>query len=108
MASRAIIPMLIVAFAVSGSLAAHGQGTEQQREACTPDVFRLCGKYIPDADRITTCLRESGPRLSPACYVVLYPPQTTSQSGNQPKSIRPPAPGTSMLPAPPADHDDDD
>ena len=24
------------------------QGTDQQREACTPDAFRLCGAYIPD------------------------------------------------------------
>jgi hypothetical protein len=51
------------------------QGTDQQREACTPDVFRLCGAYIPDVDRITACLRGSGPRLSRPCYDVFFPPQ---------------------------------
>jgi hypothetical protein len=51
------------------------QGTDQQREACTPDVFRLCGAYIPDVDRITACLRGNGPRLSRPCYDVFFPPQ---------------------------------
>jgi hypothetical protein len=51
------------------------QGTDQQREACTPDAFRLCGAYIPDVDRITACLRGNGPRLSRPCYDVFFPPQ---------------------------------
>jgi hypothetical protein len=50
------------------------EGTESQREACTPDAFRLCSQFIPDASRIETCLRDAGPRLSPACYVVFNPP----------------------------------
>jgi hypothetical protein len=51
------------------------QGTDQQREACTPDAFRLCGAYIPDVDRITACLRGNGPRLSRPCYDVLLAPK---------------------------------
>jgi hypothetical protein len=51
------------------------QGTDQQREACTPDAFRLCGAYIPDVDRITACLRGNGPQLSRPCYDVFFPPQ---------------------------------
>ena len=109
------------------SLMGHGalaeQGTEQQREACTPDVFRLCGRYIPDEGRITSCLRNSGPRLSPACYAVFYPPQATppqaagqsanSQTtgqANNPRAIRPQAPPSSqapLVPPPPTDNDDD-
>jgi hypothetical protein len=50
------------------------QGTEAQRNACMPDAFRLCSQFIPDAGRIEGCLRDAGPRLSPACYVVFYPP----------------------------------
>ena len=104
------------------SLMGHGalaeRGTEQQREACTPDVFRLCGRYIPDEGRITSCLRNSGPRLSPACYAVFYPPQatppqaagqpanpqTTTGQANNPRAIRPQAP---LVPPPPTDNDDD-
>ena len=80
------------------------QGTEQEREACTPDAMRLCGQYIPDADRITDCLRKAGPRLSPACYAVFYPPrvvnQTPPRTGAQPPRKMPATP-------PPADDDDE-
>jgi hypothetical protein len=61
------------ALAVFVQSSAMAQGTEQQREACTPDVFRLCGAYIPDADRVTACLRSSGTRLSRSCYDVFFP-----------------------------------
>ena len=60
-------------FFLAAETSATAQGTEQQRQACTPDVFRLCGAYIPDADRITACLRASGPRLSQPCYDVFFP-----------------------------------
>jgi hypothetical protein len=60
-------------FFLCAETSATAQGTERQREACTPDVFRLCGAYIPDADRITACLRGNGSRLSKACYDVFFP-----------------------------------
>jgi hypothetical protein len=59
---------------------ARAQGTQQERDACTPDVFRLCGAYIPDADRITACLRNSGSRLSQPCYDVFFPAPPPPQS----------------------------
>jgi hypothetical protein len=58
---------------------ANAQGTPQQRDACTPDVFRLCGAYIPDAERITACLRGNGPRLSKPCYDVFFPAPPPAQ-----------------------------
>src|SRR3984957_7255199 len=66
-------------FLLSAETSATAQGTERQRQACTPDVFRLCGAYIPDADRITACLRASGPRLSQPCYEVFFPAPTPPQ-----------------------------
>jgi hypothetical protein len=51
------------------------QGTEQQREACTPDAFRLCGAYMPDPNAVEACLRASGARLSQPCYDVFFPRQ---------------------------------
>jgi hypothetical protein len=70
-----LIAGCIAAFALflSAESSATAQGTEQQRQACTPDVFRLCGAYIPDADRIAACLRGNGPRLSRPCYDVFFP-----------------------------------
>jgi len=49
------------------------EGTADERRACTPDVFRLCGEFIPNADRITACLQEKVRDLSPACRVVFTP-----------------------------------
>jgi hypothetical protein len=55
------------------------QGTADDRQACTPDVFRLCGAFIPNADRITACLQEKLRDLSPACRVVF----TSSRSARR-------------------------
>jgi hypothetical protein len=46
------------------------QGTPEQRMACTPDVFRLCSAFIPNADEITICLREKYAELSDVCRIV--------------------------------------
>ena len=46
------------------------QGTEQQRMACTPDVFRLCWDSIPNVSQIVSCLRRERPRLSAGCRAV--------------------------------------
>ena len=81
---------------------AFAQGTDQEREACTPDAMRLCGQFIPDAGRIESCLRSAGPQLSPACYAVFYPPRVVNQT---PRSGRQPS---RRLPPPPPPDDDDE
>jgi hypothetical protein len=47
------------------------QGTPEQRLACTPDVLKLCSAFIPNADEITTWLRERSAELSDACRTAL-------------------------------------
>lgn len=74
---------------------AFAQGTPQQREACSPDAFRLCGAYMPDPNGVEACLRASGPRLSPACYDVFFPPQETPPpppAGKRKRGKQPPPP----------------
>jgi hypothetical protein len=43
------------------------QGSDAQRQACTPDVFRLCGQFIPDVAGIVACLKTQKPNLSADC-----------------------------------------
>jgi hypothetical protein len=43
------------------------RGSDAQRQACTPDVFRLCGQFIPDVTGIVACLQAQKPNLSPDC-----------------------------------------
>src|SRR5258706_14511900 len=49
------------------------RGTAEQQMACTPDVWRLCGAQIPDADRIVACLRRNTAQLSEPCRAVIEP-----------------------------------
>lgn len=69
---RARTKTMLVALLVgaAGLPAAAEQGTPDDRQACTPDVFRLCGEFIPDASRITACLHQRVRDLSPACRLV--------------------------------------
>jgi hypothetical protein len=46
------------------------QGTPEQRAACSPDAFRLCGSYIPDPTSVESCLRQKQSELSPPCRSV--------------------------------------
>ena len=43
------------------------QGDAKAREACTPDVMRLCNDYVPDIPQIVACLQRERANLSPAC-----------------------------------------
>ena len=43
------------------------QGDQKAREACTPDVMRLCNDYVPDIPQIVACLKRERASLSPAC-----------------------------------------
>jgi hypothetical protein len=69
---RARTKTMLVALLVgaAGLPAAAEQGTPDDRQACTQDVFRLCGEFIPDASRITACLHQRVRDLSPACRLV--------------------------------------
>jgi hypothetical protein len=46
------------------------QGSQEDQQACHDDVFRLCGEFVPDAERIVTCLKGNKANLSPACKAV--------------------------------------
>ena len=47
------------------------ESTATQRQACKPDVYRLCKWYIPSHAGITYCLHQNIDRLSPECRAVM-------------------------------------
>ena len=57
--------------AVQQSAAQSQESTAVQREACKPDVYRLCKWYIPSHSGITYCLHKNIDQLSPACRAVM-------------------------------------
>lgn len=71
---------------LSTSFALATPGTDAQRAACTPDVFRLCSSDIPNVTRIVACLKREKSRLSPACQQVFNtqtPPAATTASATR-------------------------
>ncbi len=63
----------VAALAVLCSTAAFAQdyqGSADQRAACTPDAFRLCASYIPNATKVEMCLRTRMSDLSAPCRSV--------------------------------------
>jgi hypothetical protein len=50
---------------------AQDQGTADERQACEPDVNRLCGEFIPDRSKIIICLNQKVRQLNPACRKVI-------------------------------------
>ena len=44
--------------------------TQEDADACTPDVMRLCQSAIPDASCVAQCLVQNKQQLSPACTTV--------------------------------------
>ena len=68
--SASIVLTIALLMGFSGSLRAEEDGTEAQRAACTPDVFRLCVWHIPDHAAIEKCLRQNKSKLSPKCREV--------------------------------------
>ena len=57
----------LAAMAASGPALAEYRGSEAQRQACTPDVMRLCSEFIPDVGRIVGCMKRRRAELSPSC-----------------------------------------
>jgi hypothetical protein len=70
------------------------RGTPQQQLACTPDVFRLCGREIPNADRIVVCLRQNMQQLNDKCRAVF-----DAQANSQPRALQNPENGALRTPA---------
>ncbi len=47
------------------------QGTDAERQACTPDAMRLCGDAIPDVAKVTGCMKVKYSQLSEPCRVAM-------------------------------------
>jgi hypothetical protein len=77
-AKRSLLLVLVAAFFwPTIALAQDYRGTSDQRMSCTPDAFRLCAAYIPDAAKVESCLRYNVSNLRPTCRSVF-------EQGNRP------------------------
>ena len=67
---KTVICVLVISATVGNTPLAQSQ-TAAQKRACTPDVFRLCKRFIPWRGRITRCLIKQEASLSPSCQAVI-------------------------------------
>jgi len=59
---------MALAFSAGAGLAAPvPRDSPEARQACTPEVFRLCNEFVPDVGRITACLQRNRTQLVPEC-----------------------------------------
>ena len=71
------IKFVVASVLVLGLYGANGalaEESQQDREACTPDVHEHCGEFIPNRDAIVQCLKKKIKVLSPACRRVMSKP----------------------------------
>ena len=68
-----LLAAVLIAAAVSVAPASGRAASQEDEDACRPDVFRLCASAIPSEDAIVACLNANLPGLSPACRSVMAP-----------------------------------
>lgn len=61
-----LAPALCLGLIVASSVPALAY-TQQDKNACISDAFRLCAASIPDERRVASCLYSNWRFLSPAC-----------------------------------------
>jgi hypothetical protein len=71
MVSLRALALPLVAASLALAAPALAGGTDEQRDACSNDAFKLCSSDIPDEGAIESCLRRNQSRLSPACKMVM-------------------------------------
>lgn len=79
--TRAGAIMCVFAVSLAVAVPVRAQGTLEEREACTPDVFRLCSSFIPHAAAITACLNTRKSELSADCRKVIAPMTRLEEAG---------------------------
>jgi hypothetical protein len=64
---------VLTALMVAGGTKPAAAQSSDAADRCTPDVMRLCNEFIPDADRIVSCLKAKRRQLTPSCLSALQP-----------------------------------
>jgi hypothetical protein len=65
------VPAVLAGVLVYGAVGAVAQGSDAERQACTPDAMRLCGDAIPDVGKVTACMKAKYSQLSAPCRAVM-------------------------------------
>jgi hypothetical protein len=56
--------------------------TQQERQACESDAFKVCGTFIPDRDKVFACMVSKKDQLSAPCQKVMAQYSQPSRHGH--------------------------
>jgi hypothetical protein len=72
--------LALAVFCLALAPAAVRADDEQDKQACMSDAFSICGQFIPDRERVGSCLVANRSRVSAACRDALkrFTPRTAS------------------------------
>jgi hypothetical protein len=65
------ITLALVLFRVALAPVASRADAQQDQQACMTDAMTVCGQFIPDRERVATCLISNRSRISAACRMAL-------------------------------------
>lgn len=54
-----------------GGINAASAQSQDATQACTPDAMRLCSEFIPDREKVRTCMLHKHSQLSEACRTAM-------------------------------------
>jgi hypothetical protein len=61
---------VLALFLMAPSLAFAKASEAEKQAACQTDATQLCSEFIPDRDKIATCMEKKVSQLSPACRTI--------------------------------------
>jgi hypothetical protein len=74
------IALAIAACSVAYTCAPASAGAQEDQQACMNDALTICSQFVPDRDRVASCLISNRSHISPACRMALtqFNPQMAS------------------------------
>lgn len=72
--------MLVLASLTTALVSSRVIAEESGQQACMQDAMSVCAAFIPDRERVASCLISNRARISPACRSALthFDPRTAS------------------------------
>ena len=65
------IALALITFCVTLTPAVVRADSQDDQQACMSDAFAVCGEFIPDRERVGSCLAANQSRISPACRAAI-------------------------------------
>jgi hypothetical protein len=66
-----LIASFVVLYGLALPTSAVAQGTPEQQANCQDDAMRLCGQFVPDVNRITSCMIAKRRLVSARCRATM-------------------------------------